>query len=176
MFAYSTIVRTHTLGQVRCLSPLRVPFKHFTDLTSPLSAWLFGPHHSPVLHKAAVKTWEEPMREKLVYIGGAKYFIAPSIALCDCVVYAVNTGETNGPLAARCPCITKTKTFCRPTGKMPGVPDYTSSWRALKYQVMKPVSSVSDGQFVTRLQCNVWNNEFVNWLVRSVRSVKSWSS
>ncbi len=28
-----------------------------------------------------------------LYIGGAKYFIAPSIALCDCVVYAVNTGD-----------------------------------------------------------------------------------
>ncbi len=28
-----------------------------------------------------------------LYIGGAKYFITPSIAHCDWVVYAVNTGD-----------------------------------------------------------------------------------
>ncbi len=43
--------------------------------------------------KAAVKTWEKPTRKKLGYKGGAKYFIPPSIALCDCVVYAVNRGD-----------------------------------------------------------------------------------
>ncbi len=28
-----------------------------------------------------------------LYIGGAEYFITPSVVLCDWVVYAVSTGE-----------------------------------------------------------------------------------
>ncbi len=69
-------------------------------LSSPPPAWLFILHHSPqskpVLEKAAVKhgksrrggSWGEA-----IFIGGAKYFIAPSIAHCDWVVYVVNTGD-----------------------------------------------------------------------------------
>ncbi len=33
------------------------------------------------------------MEEVGVYLGGAKYFIALSIAHCDWVVYAVNAGD-----------------------------------------------------------------------------------
>ncbi len=68
-------------------------------LSSPPPARLFGPHHSPqskpVLDKAAVKTWGKADEEVVVKrsLGGAKYFIAPSIAHCDWVVYAVNTGD-----------------------------------------------------------------------------------
>ncbi len=71
-----------------------------------------------------------------IFIGGAKYFITPSIAHCDWVVYVVNTGdkpmghwllvvpawwslakkENKNILSVR-----------RPTGKMPGMPDYQSS-------------------------------------------------
>ncbi len=40
-------------------------------------------------------------------LGGAKYLIVLSIAHCDWVVYAVSQyrRQTNGPLAARCPCM-----------------------------------------------------------------------
>ncbi len=47
--------------------------------------------------KAAVKTWDKLTRKKLgcsdLYIGGAKYLIAPSIAHRDWVVYTVNIGD-----------------------------------------------------------------------------------
>ncbi len=107
----------------RCLPPLRVPIKHFTDstLSSPPPSWLFGPHHSPqskpVLDKAAVKTWEKPTRKKLGYIGEAKYFyITLSIALCSWVVYAVKTGDKPmGHWLLAVPAWwQKKKTFCRP--------------------------------------------------------------
>ncbi len=49
--------------------------------------------------------------------------------------------QTNGPLTARCPCVMvlgkKKKKICRPTGKMPGMPDYQSS------PVCKPINLVS---------------------------------
>ncbi len=72
-----------------------------------------------------------------VYLGGAKYFIALSIAHCDWVVYAVNAGDK--PMGhwllvvpAWWSLAKKIKNLSapsvrRPTGKMPGMPDYQSS-------------------------------------------------
>ncbi len=87
--------RAHT----RCLPPLRVPIKHFTDSTALPSppAWLFGPHHSPQSKPVFIKLlWnvgKADTEEVVVYLGGAKYFIALSVAHCDWVVYAVNAGD-----------------------------------------------------------------------------------
>ncbi len=70
-----------------------------------------------------------------VYLGGAKYFIALSIAHCDWVVYAVNAGDKpmGHSLSLRSWSLAKKKknlsapSVRRPTGKMPGMPDYQSS-------------------------------------------------
>ncbi len=71
-----------------------------------------------------------------VYLGGAKYFIALSIAHCDWVVYAVNAGDKPmGHWLLVVPAwwsLAKKKNLSapsvrRPTGKMPGMPDYQSS-------------------------------------------------
>ncbi len=97
--ATAILCHTETLDAcLRCESLSTLPI-HL--LSSPPPAWLFGPHHSPqskpVLDKAAEKTWEKQTRKKLGWsdlcVGGAKYIIAPSIAHCDWVVYAVNTGD-----------------------------------------------------------------------------------
>ncbi len=123
--------RAHT----RCL-PSTLPIQL---LSSPR---LFGPHHSPQSKPVFIKLlWnvgKADTEEVGVYLGGAKYFMALSIAHCDWVVYAVNAGDkpmghwllvvpawwslakkkknnSVGPFSAR------------PTGKMPGMPDYQSS-------------------------------------------------
>ncbi len=77
-----------------------------------------------------------------VYLGGAKYFIALSIAHCDWVVYAVNAGDKPmGHWLLVVPAwwsfakkkkkkkkkILSAPSVRRPTGKMPGMPDYQSS-------------------------------------------------
>ncbi len=66
-------------------------------LSSPPPACLFGPHHSPQSKPVFIKLlWnvgKADTEEVGVYLGGAKYFIAPSIAHCDWVVYAVNAGD-----------------------------------------------------------------------------------
>ncbi len=80
------------------------------------------------------------MEEVGVYLGGAKYFIALSIAHCDWVVYAVNAGDKPmGHWLLVVPAwwsLAKEKknkinlsapSVRRPTGKMPGMPDYQSS-------------------------------------------------
>ncbi len=70
-----------------------------------------------------------------VYLGGAKYFIALSIAHCDWVVYAVNAGDKpmgcslslrDGPWQ-KIKINLSAPSVRRPTGKMPGMPDYQSS-------------------------------------------------
>ncbi len=89
--------RAHTLDAcLRCESLI----KHFTDSTTPPPpphAWLFGPHHSPqskpVFIKLLWNVWKADTEEVGVYLGGAKYFMALSIAHCDWVVYAVNAGD-----------------------------------------------------------------------------------
>ncbi len=89
--------RAHTLDAcLRCESLI----KHFTDSTTLLPsppAWLFGPHHSPQSKPVFIKLlWnvgKADTEEVGVYLGGAKYFIALSIAHCDWVVYAVNAGD-----------------------------------------------------------------------------------
>ncbi len=88
--------RAHTLDA--CLRSESL-IKHFTDSTALLSppAWLFGPHHSPQSKPVFIKLlWnvgKADTEEVGVYLGGAKYFIALSIAHCDWVVYAVNAGD-----------------------------------------------------------------------------------
>ncbi len=88
--------RAHTLDA--CLRSESL-IKHFTDSTTLPSppAWLFGPHHSPQSKPVFIKLlWnvgKADTEEVGVYLGGAKYFIAPSIAHCDWVVYAVNAGD-----------------------------------------------------------------------------------
>ncbi len=93
---HSWRARAHTLDAcLRCESLI----KHFTDSTTLPSppAWLFGPHHSPQSKPVFIKLlWnvgKADTEEVGVYLGGAKYFIAPSIAHCDWVVYAVNAGD-----------------------------------------------------------------------------------
>ncbi len=88
--------RAHTLDAcLHCESLI----KHFTDSTTLPSppAWLFGPHHSPQSKPVFIKLlWnvgKADTEEVGVYLGGAKYFIALSIAHCDWVVYAVNAGD-----------------------------------------------------------------------------------
>ncbi len=88
--------RARTLDAcLRCESLI----KHFTDSTTLLSppAWLFGPRHSPQSKPVFIKLlWnvgKADTEEVGVYLGGAKYFIALSIAHCDWVVYAVNAGD-----------------------------------------------------------------------------------
>ncbi len=124
--------RAHT----RCL-PSTLPIQL---LSSPR---LFGPHHSPQSKPVFIKLlWnvgKADTEEVGVYLGGAKYFMALSIAHCDWVVYAVNAGDKPmghwllvvpawWSLAKK-----KQKTILsapsvrRPTGKMPGMPDYQSS-------------------------------------------------
>ncbi len=94
---HSWRARAHT----RCLPPLRVPYQalyrfNYSPLLSP-PAWLFGPHHSPQSKPVFIKLlWnvgKADTEEVGVYLGGAKYFIALSIAHCDWVVYAVNAGD-----------------------------------------------------------------------------------
>ncbi len=125
-------------------SPLSSTYRfNYSPLPSP-PAWLFGPHHSPQSKPVFIKLlWnvgKADTEEVGVYLGGAKYFIAPSIALCDWVVYAVNAGDK--PWATGCSLslrdgpwqkkkkkkpILSAPSMRRPTGKMPGMPDYQSS-------------------------------------------------
>ncbi len=93
--------RTHTLGYLDACLRCEPLSSTATIHPSPPSVWLFHPHHSlthskPVLDKAALKTWEKPMRKKLVkrsLYRGDKYITTRSVALCVWVVYAVNTGD-----------------------------------------------------------------------------------
>ncbi len=113
-------------------------------LSSPPPAWLFGPHHSlqskPVFIKLLWNVGKADTEEVGVYLGGAKYFIALSIAHCDWVVYAVNAGDKPmGHWLLVVPAwwslaknkknkkILSAPSVRRPTGKMPGMPDYQSS-------------------------------------------------
>ncbi len=135
------MARAHTLDAcLRCESLI----KHFTNSTTLPSrpAWLFGPHHSPQSKPVFIKLlWnvgKADTEEVGVYLGGAKYFIAPSIAHCDWVVYAVNAGDKPmghwllvvpawWSLATKKKKILSDPSVRRPTWKMPGMPDYQSS-------------------------------------------------
>ncbi len=140
---HSWRTRAHT----RCLPPFRVPYQalyrfNYSPLPSP-PAWLFGPHHSPQSKPVFIKLlWnvgKADTEEVGVYLGGAKYLIALSIAHCDWVVYAVNAGDKPmGHWLLVVPAwwslakkkqknILSAPSVRRPTGKMPGMPDYQSS-------------------------------------------------
>ncbi len=96
-------------------------------VSSPPPAWLFGPHQSPQSKPVLDKKKSD--------LGGAKYFIAPSIAHCDWVVYAsiqeTNQWATGCSLSLRDGKKKKknlsASSVRRPTGKMPVMPDYQSS-------------------------------------------------
>ncbi len=80
--------------------------------------------------------WKADTEEVGVYLGGAKYFIALSIAHCDW--FTLSMQETNqwatdcslslrdGPWQKKKK-ILSAPSVLRPTGKMPGMPDYQSS-------------------------------------------------
>ncbi len=148
--------RAHTLDV--CLRSESL-IKHFTDSTTLPSppAWLFGPRHSPQSKPVFIKLlWnvgKADTEEVGVYLGGAKYFIALSIAHCDWVVYAVNAGDKPmghwllvvpawWSLAKKKKKILSAPSVRRPTGKMPGMPDYQSS-PACHYTKLNNTSQVS---------------------------------
>ncbi len=129
--------RVHTLEYVRCLPPLRIPIKHFTDSTALLSSSCLAlwpaSQSKPVLDKAAVKRGKSRRGRSWV-----KRSLYRQSKILNCSVYSAlwlgglrcqYRRQTNGPLAALCPCMMAKikKTFCRPPGKMPGMPDYQSS-------------------------------------------------
>ncbi len=140
---HSWRARAHT----RCLPPFRVPYQvlyrfNYSPLPSCLALWPASlTAEQACFYKAAVKrgesrygrSWGLFRRSKILHrsvysalwLGGLR---------CQC------RRQTNGPLTARCPCwwslakkkqpkktILSAPSVRRPTGKMPGMPDYQSS-------------------------------------------------